>query len=324
MLRFNTGDWVEITDDVREFSQLPGEIRRITVDEATRRISFAPALPAAMLPTTFPNSVFPVARHLRVRRWDQKGKVFRSDASGTPVQIQDLDAIGSKGVIQVPAAGVEVLLEDGVTVTFDSTGTAGFRAGDYWVFAARTADASVEILDRAPPRGIHHHYARLGIWDVAAGTVTDCRNPWPPRGGDHDCSCTACVSVESHTSGQFTIQDAVNKAIETGGTVCLGPGTFPLREPVRVVKARSVRIRGQGPNTIIVCPLGGFTLENCIAVAIENLSLLSLGGATAIAVDTALGLSLRELAIALIGSGNKAGCGRGDFVSRTGAGGKRA
>ena len=45
----------------------------------------------------------------------------------------------------------------------------GFRAGDYWVFAARTADASVELLDRAPPRGIHHHYARLGIWDVGAG-----------------------------------------------------------------------------------------------------------------------------------------------------------
>src|SRR5262249_29874395 len=41
----------------------------------------------------------------------------------------------------------------------------------------------VEILDRAPPRGIHHHYTRLGFLDVATGTVIDCRNPWPPRGG---------------------------------------------------------------------------------------------------------------------------------------------
>ena len=35
--------------------------------------------------------------------------------------------------------------------------------GDYWVLAARTADASVEPLDRAPPRGIHHHYGRLAM-----------------------------------------------------------------------------------------------------------------------------------------------------------------
>ena len=36
VLRFNTGDWVEIIDDVREFSQAPGEMRRIT-DRSKRR-----------------------------------------------------------------------------------------------------------------------------------------------------------------------------------------------------------------------------------------------------------------------------------------------
>jgi hypothetical protein len=55
-----------------------------------------------------------------VRRWDHKGKVFRtSSGGGSPVQIQDLDASGSTGVINVPAAGVQVLLENGVTVSFD-------------------------------------------------------------------------------------------------------------------------------------------------------------------------------------------------------------
>ncbi|HEX3485917.1 MAG TPA: DUF6519 domain-containing protein, partial [Micropepsaceae bacterium] len=152
VLRFSTGDWVEITDDIREFSQAPGEMRRITVDDATRRIQFAPALPAAMLPGSFPDSTFPGTRHMRVRRWDQKGLIFRTDSSGTPVQVQDLDASGSTGVIAVPAATTTLLLENGVTVQFDSTGASGFRAGDYWAFAARTADASVEILDRAPPR----------------------------------------------------------------------------------------------------------------------------------------------------------------------------
>src|SRR5262249_46295234 len=160
-----------------------------------------PALPGTMLPASFPDLKFPTDHHLRIRRWDQKGKVFRRGSGGNPVQIQDLDTPGSLGVINVPAAGVEVLLENGVTVTFDSTGATGFKAGDYWVFAARTSDASVEILNREPPRGIHHHYARLGIWDVTAGTVSDCRNPWPPSGGGDDCGCSTCVTPASHASG---------------------------------------------------------------------------------------------------------------------------
>ncbi|HXJ02000.1 MAG TPA: DUF6519 domain-containing protein [Micropepsaceae bacterium] len=309
VLRFNTGDWVEITDDIREFSQAPGEIRRITVDDATRRIQFTPALPAAMLPASFPDSTFPAARHMRVRRWDQKGLVFRTDSSGTPVQVQDLDASGSTGVIAVPTTATTLLLENGVTVQFDSTGTTGFRAGDYWVFAARTADASVEILDRAPPRGIHHHYARLGIWNVGAGTVTDCRHPWPPQVQGHDCGCTACVTVESHQSGQFTIQDAVNQLLQTGGTVCLGPGQYALQEPVRILNARSLRIRGQGPATAIVSAGGAFNLQNGVAVAIENLAIVSLGRQSAITVRTAIGLSLRQLVIAVFANTDFRGAG---------------
>src|SRR5882672_77285 len=170
VLRFNSGDWVEISDEVRELSQAPGEVRKITVDEAARTITFTPPLPADMLPTTFPDSVFPVARRTCVYRWDQQGAIFRADASGTPVQIQDLDAPGSTGVIDIPADGSAVLLENGVTVGFATTGAKGFRAGDHWEFAARTADASVELLDRAPPRGDCHHFERLALWNVDAGT----------------------------------------------------------------------------------------------------------------------------------------------------------
>jgi len=248
VLRFNSGDWVEITDDEREFSQASGEMRRITVNDATRRITFSPDLPAAMLPGGFPDNVLPKLRNLRVRRWDQRGKIYRTDPSGNPVQVQDLDALGSRGVINVPAAGTTLLLENGVTVSFASTSGAdgkGFKAGDWWVFAARTSDASVEILDRAPPRGIHHHYARLGIWDVAAGTVSDCRKPWPPKGDGTDCGCTECVTPESHASGQFTIQAAVDKVRDIGGIVCLHAGQYVLSEPVRIASARSVRITGQ-------------------------------------------------------------------------------
>jgi hypothetical protein len=305
VLRFNTGDWVEIIDDPREFSQAPGEMRRITVTEATRRISFAPALPAPMLPPGFPNSDWPSQRNLRVRRWDHKGKVYRTDPSGTPVQIQDLDAAGSSGVIAVPAAGAAVLLEDGVTVSFATTGPTGFRSGDWWAFAARTADASVEKLDRAPPRGVHHHYARLGIWDVGAQSVTDCRTLWPPKGGEvHDCGCTACVTVESQESGSFTIQDAVNQVRETGGTICLGPGRYALKEPVVLKQAKSLRIVGKGPATLLVAPAGGFVIQDSVAIAIEDLAIISLNRNTSIDVSTCIGLGLNRLVIAVLADDN--------------------
>ncbi len=73
VLAFQDGDWVEIGDDAREFSLRAGEIRRIAVDVANRRISFTPALPAELLPAAFPDSDFPASRNLRVKRWDQRG-----------------------------------------------------------------------------------------------------------------------------------------------------------------------------------------------------------------------------------------------------------
>ena len=194
------GDWVEIGDDVREFSLQAGEMRRIASGRPAATHHARPALPAAMLPAAFPDSVFPAQRNLRVKRWDQRGRVFRTGPGGSTVQVQDLDAPGSSGLINVPAFATTLLLEDGITVRFGS-GADGFRAGDFWVFAARTADTSVEMLDQAPPRGVHHHYTRLGFWDVGAGTVTDCRTHWPPAGGGGDCSCSECVTPESHASG---------------------------------------------------------------------------------------------------------------------------
>ncbi len=311
VLRINTGDWVEIIDDVREFSHSCGEIRKVTADDATKRITFAPALPTAMLPSpaTFPNSTHPKRANLRVRRWDQKGAVFRTDVSGTPVQVQDLDAAGSKGVIKVPATGITLLLENGVTVSFDSTGSKGFKSGDHWEFVARTSDTSVEILDRAPPRGIHHHFARLGIWDVAARTVTDCRHPWPPASGGVDCMCTACVTPESHASGQLTIQGAVDNVRDAGGTVCLHQGHYVLKEPVRIAGAKSLRIHGQGPATIITTAGAAFIIERSVAIALEEFAVFSVGRkqSSAFSVRTVFGLSLRRLTVAIFANADAQG-----------------
>lgn len=316
VLRIRSGDWIEITDDVREFAQVAGVMRQVTtVHEATRRITFATTLQTDMQPDSFPNSFpdsdWPKARNLRVRRWDQKELIFRTDASGTRVQVQDLNAAGATGLIRVPAAGISLFLENGITVSFGTTGTTGtkgFRAGDHWEFAARTSDASVEPLDRAPPRGIHHHYARLGLWDVDRGTVSDCRNPWPPlRTTGQTCGCTQCVTPESHASGQLTIQEAVNKVKDSGGTVCLHAGQYVLDAPVHVGGAKSLRITGQGPATVIASHGSAFIIERSLAVAIDELAIFSLGHQSAISVRTVLGLTLRRLAVAVFDNSDAKG-----------------
>ncbi|MFA6262515.1 MAG: DUF6519 domain-containing protein, partial [Bacteroidia bacterium] len=300
------GDWVEVLDDPREFSLAAGEMRRVqSADPATRRITLSAALPAAMLPGSFPDAAFAGPRHLRVKRWDQRGRVFRT---GSQVPVQDLDAAGSGGVINVPGPGTTLLLENGVTVSFSTTGAPGFRAGDFWVFAARTADASVEELVAAPPRGVHHHYTRLGFWDVASGVVTDCRTPWPPAGGG-DCVCSACVTPESHASGQLTIQAAVDRVRDQGGTVCLHAGAYPLREPVRIAGATSLAIRGAGPATVVSAEGSAFVVDGSAAIAIEKLAVVSIGKASAVVLNNAAGVRLSELAIVVLGGNDGTGAG---------------
>lgn len=308
VLRFAVGQWVEITDDRREFEQAAGEMRRIAeIDEAKRRIRYSPALPPQMLPSTLPDSSHAEALNLRVRRWDQGGKVYRTGPGGSLVEMQDLDAPGSTGTIAIPAGAVTFLLEDGVTVAFTNEGTKGFRVGDAWMFATRTGDRTVEPLDAAPPRAIHHHYARLGFWDIAAGTISDCRGHWPPAAGG-DCRCTVCVTEASHASGSLTIQDAIAQVREAGGgTVCLGAGSFALDKPVAVDEAISMRIVGQGMASVIVAPGTAFEVRGAIAVSIEQLAIVTVDNSSAIVVSTALGLALRQLAVAVVGSGDVPG-----------------
>jgi hypothetical protein len=232
VLRFEIGNWIEITDDYREFQSLAGHTAQITaIDEANRILTFAPPIPGGIV---F-NPADP-SRHTRVTQWDQT---------------QNVDA---NGLLDVVAGPIDI--EDGIRVNFAfDPATGNFRVGDYWVFAARTADGSVELLQNAPPRGILHHYCRLGFihWGttVANTTFTDCRNHWPPA--ECDC-CTVTVGdgVDSH--GQFTdIQQAVNALGDRGGLVCIGRGFYPVTNTIRLNGTkRNVIIRGMGPATRIV------------------------------------------------------------------------
>jgi hypothetical protein len=182
-LGFSAGDWIEVTDDYLELHGSSGQLHQIasvslpdltiTLMDQIATSAIFPALEAGGL--TFPN------RHTRIIRWDQQGKVYLSD--GATVYF-DSGPATSGGAIPVPPPGSTLILENGVTVAFGLSSAVGqFNIGDFWNFAARAADGTVESLNQAPPLGIHHHYARLAVVDLAASPpnpVSDCRTPWPP------------------------------------------------------------------------------------------------------------------------------------------------
>jgi len=222
VLRFQVGDWIEILDDHLEFQQQAGHLAHITkIDEANRKLTFSPAI--------LPEFVFDPAdahRHTRVRRWDQKLHV---DAQGL-----------------LTTAEGPIDLGDGVRVSFSTEPLDGrFKVGDYWVFAARTADGSVEELQDAPPRGIHHHYARLAFvtWsDGAQPTqVHDCRQHWPPV---HCCPIMVRPGED--------IQAAIDRVPAEGGCVCLLPGLHHLYAPLSIDGRENLILKGTGPASKLV------------------------------------------------------------------------
>jgi Family of unknown function (DUF6519) len=249
VLGFRPGDWIEILDDQLELAGLPGELHRIdTIDFAGKTIT----LDAPVSATTFPapNNQPDPARHTRIRHWDHSGKVFGSD--GTTI-VTDLGATGSSGEIPISATGSAIILEYGITIAFD-LGTAGgvFNAGDFWTFAART-DGSIDILTKAAPRGIHHHYIPLAVVDFGAGTATDCRVPWQPGGEDSCGCCTVTVGDGSESVGQYTSINAALKALPAqGGEVCILPGRY--YEYVFVEGRHDIVIRGCGYQTRLASP----------------------------------------------------------------------
>ncbi|WP_267221381.1 DUF6519 domain-containing protein [Dyella silvae] len=257
VLRFKANDWVEIIDDATELAGLPGTMAQIVgpPDETTRSITLDRPLPASF------NAADP-ARHTRLIRWDQS------------------QGVDSNGLLPITAGWMD--LEDGVQValTLDGTVTNGqFHTADHWCFAARTIDASVQTLTKAPPLAIHHHFAVLASYTTSGSTVTvgsDCRVPWPPNvPTETGCGCTVCVDATDHNAGTATIEMAIEKVRSTGGRICLGPGVFHLGATLMMENLSAVTLYGQGPSTV----------------------LLFAGDGPAVQIATGLGLSIEELTV---------------------------
>jgi Family of unknown function (DUF6519) len=254
-LRFSPGDRVEITDDVHELSGRSGQMAIVTsVDENLGVLRLASPLAVGQFDTT---------QACRVRRWDQNGP-----------------SVNAQGVI--PVSPNPVVLEDGIEITFtlDPKIAGGqFHATQWWAFSVRVPDSSVEILTEAPPRGPHHHIARLAVVNFSPLAVdSDCRILWPQPCDGIECDCDVCVTEQSHNTGLLTIQQAVDKVRAQGGVVCLQPGFYVLHTPVRVDNANAVRIRGKGGKTVVLTPPVGpaFLITDSHQVTVEDLSVLGI------------------------------------------------
>lgn len=262
--RFNQDDWVEVTDDVRELAGLAGEIRLISaIDYASNTITLNAALPAVDFPVLPTNATEP-DRHTRIKRWDQKNDVDETT-----------------GLLTI--SNTPFYLEAGIQISFsldtDAALSGNFKTGDYWLFYARSATASIEILDEAPPRGSHHHYARLALLNFP-DEQEDCRNLWPPE-LCNSCCCTLTVGDAETSFGQYTsVQQAINQLPLTGGKVCLLPGIY--QETISIQGKTGIIISGCGDRTVLVSADNAedltapvVTIENSQNIRIESLSIVA-------------------------------------------------
>jgi hypothetical protein len=250
VLRFAPTDWVELLDDSYELDGVPGLIAQVdSVEISNSTITLTAPL----------GGTIDLTRNPRVRRWDQTKAL-------------------TNGVIPITAFPQTIELEDGVNVKLELADPAGtLHTGDWWVFAARAATATVEELDAQPPRGIRHHFARLAI--VQTGKiVADCRVVFPGECEcESDCGCTVCVTPKSHAGGDgpLTIQDAIDRVTATGGRVCLAEGAYTLQKPLEIDAARGLTLSGEGARTVIsyVGDGLGIAVRDSLDVALEQFTL---------------------------------------------------
>jgi hypothetical protein len=250
VLRFKANDWVELLDDTHELDRQPGIIAQVgSIDQSQSTVTLTAPL----------SGTIDVQRNPRMRRWDQTTGL-------------------TGGVIPITTFGQTIALEDGINVKLELAQPGGhLKTGDWWVFAARAATASIEELHAVPPRGLRHHYARLAI--LRNGKVTeDCRVVFP---GDceceSDCGCTVCVTPASHDGdeGPMTIQKALDRVSRNGGRVCLVAGIYPLKRPLRIAGSRGVTLAGEGARTVIAYEGDGLGIEvlDCLEVSLERFTI---------------------------------------------------
>ena len=177
-MRFNPGDWVEITDDRAELEGTAGVMRQIqSVDDATQTITLSSALPAGLLLFDGAGPDLDQSLHPRVRRWDQAGVV--RDSAGTmllgsmaafPARRVVFSFIRSDMVARAPGLFRRVvqLLREVPRLYFDRADLealcagAGLRDLETWTFAEQLARFAPQASGRRV--GVSQDVGRAGTF----------------------------------------------------------------------------------------------------------------------------------------------------------------
>lgn len=279
VLGFRAGDWIELLDDWHELHGLPGLLRRIRpgadgVDKATRTLVLEEAVPDGLFPVDNHGRTL-AGRNTRLRRWDQAGKVLSADGtvfhnlddSGTSEGIPV--AAGNRLPAASPSVPVSIALEHGIQVQLTLEGEGRFKTGDHWLFAARSIDGTIEALTDAPPRGIHHHFARLAVVERKGGQwvgePVDCRTLFPPLTEREGGCCTVVVEP-----GLDRIQAAIDSLPEVGGCVCLKAGVHIVQRPIEIQGLRHVTLHGIGGASRVVYRSAGGASDGSALIRING------------------------------------------------------
>ena len=192
------------------------------------------------------------------------------------------------------------LVGTGLKVTFSGT---RFRAGDYWIIAARPNTPSEvvpwELTTGRKPNGVRRWIAPLGIvqWDGNKwNVISDCRPRYVPLARDKGC-CTYTVGC----GGLFaTIQAAINALPQEGGEVCILPGTY-IENVVNPPSSKQyVKIHGCGASTKVLATTGtvfDFSSATIATLVIEKLSIVAVNGSGLILTNLTSTLKLTDLLV---------------------------
>jgi hypothetical protein len=71
------------------------------------------------------------------------------------------------------------------------------------------------------------------------------------------------------------VQDAINVVAPVGGTVCLEAGVYDVADGLTISQARSLRLTGVGPASVLVGRGTALTVERSFAVTVDRLAVVS-------------------------------------------------
>lgn len=156
--QFDRQPWVEIIDEVRELTNQPGTLVRltdVTLSGKSGKLTFDPA---TMTGEAITQKNFPSERKPKVRRWD-----WTSKDPGLPLK-STTD----------PNAWID--LEKGIQIRFglpQGRSDTEFQTGDYWLIPSRSDGIlwprdSRNQRQAQPPDGIQHQLAQLALVEVTA------------------------------------------------------------------------------------------------------------------------------------------------------------